>query len=122
MKYVVEQAVRVAFPADVAAELVRMVSDAPNPDPASLSRWRVQVDVAFMKWEQQRYSFLLGDGPHERGLYALCDSSPQGGRDWMMTEVHMLSTGSSDGLLGVFAACADCIEAFSLFGTAVRSG
>ena len=31
----------------------------------------------------------------------------------MMTEVHMLSTGSSNGLRGVFAACADCIEAFS---------
>ena len=31
----------------------------------------------------------------------------------MTTEVHMLSTGRSDGLLGVFAACADCIDAFS---------
>ena len=31
----------------------------------------------------------------------------------MTTEVHMLSTGNSDGLLGVFAACADCINEFS---------
>ena len=73
------QVVRVAFPADVAAELIRMISDAPNLDPASLSRWRVQVDVAFMKWEQQRYSSLLANGPHESGLHAWSDSSPQGG-------------------------------------------
>ena len=26
-----------------------------------------------MKWERQRYSSLLGDGPHDCGLYALAD-------------------------------------------------
>ena len=81
MEYVVKRVVRVDFPADVGAELIRLISDAPNPDRASLSKWRVQVDVAFMKWEQQRYSSLLGDGLHECGLYALCYSSPQRGWD-----------------------------------------
>ena len=79
MEYVVEQDVRVAFPADVAAELIRLISDAPNLDPASVFRWRVQVDVAFMMWEQQRYSSLPVDGPRECGLYAVSESSPQGG-------------------------------------------
>lgn len=60
------------------------------PAPATMSRARLYVDVGFMLYKQAYFSRLLG----ERQLpvvYGLVDSSPQGGRNWELTQIDYIA-------------------------------
>lgn len=57
------------------------------PGPTQVSRWRLAVDVGFMM--VMRSLFRESRGHTVRAL--LCDSSPQCGFDWLLTEIHGLS-------------------------------
>ena len=92
---VVALSVRLSFPKDTAEHLLQLVQDLPLPSPATLSRWRLRLDCAFMLVQRRRYQSLLEQG--SLYIYALCDASPQAGREWFMTEVHTLSAATMEG-------------------------
>lgn len=74
MGLVLELAVRTAFPREVAQQLLELMKGMPVPSPASLSRRRLQVDIAYMLWERGLFSTLMDRGTSM--CYILCDSSP----------------------------------------------
>ncbi len=57
------------------------------PSGSTMRRLFLSMDVALMMWERQR---------HEPNCvrYVWCDSSPQGGRDWFLTQVTIVSNQS----------------------------
>ena len=107
MGRVLELAVRCAFPPELAKELVKLMEDMPVPHPSSLTRWRLQVDVAFMMWQRKLHATWMDrDGlAAQFPLYVLSDYSPQGGRDWLLTETHHLCGHDKDLLATYDRAC-----------------
>ena len=69
-----------------AAEAV--VTKCKYPSAATISRYRLHLDVAYMQLMQEKHRDL-----NERsGIYlAMMDSSPQGGRDWLLHEYSFIS-------------------------------
>ena len=53
------------------------------PSPATVSRCRLYLDVAFMRYMADKHSEMC-DG--DVVLFGLADSSPQGGRNWLISE------------------------------------
>ena len=91
MGKVLELSIRCAFPPEVARQLLQLLEGMPVPHAASISRWRLQVDVAFMLWQRKQHAAMVSrdDDAGDIPLYVLSDSSPQGGRDWLLTETHV---------------------------------
>ena len=69
-----------------AAEAV--VTKCKYPSAATISRYRLHLDVAYMQLMREKHRDL-----NERsGIYlAMMDSSPQGGRDWLLHEYSFIS-------------------------------
>lgn len=59
MDSVISQAVRVAYPTKLAEQLLTLVRDLPLPNAATLSRWRIRLDVSFMLVQRSRHQQLL---------------------------------------------------------------
>jgi hypothetical protein len=71
-----------------------MVRSLPVPNASTLSRWRFRVDVSYMLEQRARFGRLL-----ERDallFHVLSDASPQAGREWFVTELHVLSAETMD--------------------------
>ena len=56
---VISQAVRVAYPTKLAEQLLTLVRDLPLPNAATLSRWRIRLDVSLMLVQRSRHQQLL---------------------------------------------------------------
>ena len=84
-------AVRLLLP-DQADDLTRAIDQglARAPSAASLSRWRLAVDVGFMFLMRS----LVAQNRRHAVRCLLADSSPQRGFDWFLTEWHTLSPAS----------------------------
>ena len=57
------------------------------PSGATISRARLYVDVGFMLLRQDYHDIIMASDPV---LYGLVDSSPQGGRNWQLFEMHFI--------------------------------
>lgn len=55
---------------------------------ATLSRARLLVDVAYMLFMRDEFAKMFQPTTPKPTLFALIDSSPQGGRNWELTEIH----------------------------------
>ena len=83
-----KQALSMAFAPNIASDLLEALGSVALPSAATLSRWRLQFEAASSLLMREDVSqALLSEG---LTLHVLIDSSPQGGRDWLLTEVHML--------------------------------
>ncbi len=58
--------------------------------PSTLSRARLTVDVSYMLVMRARHDALVGSDALPV-IYALVDSSPQGGRNWELTELQYIT-------------------------------
>ena len=71
------------FPPEVASLAQLVVQKMVLPSAATMTRARFYLDVAWMLQMSQFHSRLISEGAC---LYGMLDSSPQGGRNWLMTE------------------------------------
>ena len=89
-----QQAVRLLPPAWSASlsALVRCDGSSRSrlPSASTLSRARLYMDVGFMLFLQQRHADLLA-AENPPVFYGLCDSSPQGGRNWEIFEMFYIN-------------------------------
>eukprot|EP00974_Lingulodinium_polyedra_P107114 10369905-Lingulodinium_polyedra.AAC.1 len=63
------------------------------PSPASLSRARFYADLAWMRTMARKHQALIEGGGL---LFGMLDSSPQGGRNWLLSEYTCLLPDSLD--------------------------
>ena len=91
MRDVVEQSIKTVFSSSLAASLLKLLDSVKVPSASTMHRARFQVDVGLMLLSQSCFKELL-DSCTAFSCYALCDSSPQGGRDWLLTTLHSLHT------------------------------
>ena len=64
------------------------------PGKSLVSRYRLSMDVAFMKICRSYVAKLLSDFDlwgQDFVVYMLADSSPRGGRDWLMAEMYVIT-------------------------------
>ena len=94
-----KQGIMMAFPQTIANNLLQMLEESPNPHAGTLSRWRVLFEAAACLQLRPRLAkFFNSTEPPQSpqhasvpmAMHVLVDSSPQGGRDWLLSEVHML--------------------------------
>ncbi|CAE7825327.1 unnamed protein product, partial [Symbiodinium sp. CCMP2592] len=91
-----KQGIMMAFPQCIANDLLQMLEQSPMPHAATLSRWRVLFEAAACLQLRSRLAkcFQCRELPQPASvpiaMHVLVDSSPQGGRDWLLSEVHML--------------------------------
>ena len=96
-------AIRTAYPECVAEDMIKQLADLPSPSIAQLSRWRLRLDCSFMLWQRARHKLLLQPGAPQVHLFGLCDASPQGGREFFVSELHTVTTeGSLDDFSKLF--------------------
>ena len=79
------------FPPEVASLAQLVVQKMVLPSAATMTRARFYLDVAWMLQMSQFHSRLISEGAC---LYGMLDSSPQGGRNWLMTEYSGIHGGS----------------------------
>lgn len=80
---VLQTAIDVAVDDDAAADHYKSLVTAKEGivvSPTSLSKYRLILDIAFMKWRQ------IYEPLQDVHLYLMADSSPQGGRNWFCLE------------------------------------
>jgi hypothetical protein len=82
LKTVLMRAIR-TLPASAQGYLDHLLSSAHFPSPASLTMFRLYVDVAWMRYMQDYHDVLLQS---DCWFFGASDSSPQGGRNWLMHE------------------------------------
>ena len=79
---------KIVMPPEIADAYIRDLDAAPIPHPATVSRIQLSVDTAFMLyWRDLHTGFLANAGG---ALYVLSDSSPQGGKDWQISEEYLV--------------------------------
>ena len=86
LKQSVIRAMRVAFPAAIAEPFVWRAGSLELPSPASLSRFNLVLDVAYMHWWRcdvfpkllDPNDSAVGISKEAAPMYLLCDSSPPG--------------------------------------------
>jgi hypothetical protein len=83
LKTVLMRAVK-CLPAAAQGFLDHLLSNARFPSPAALTRFRLYVDVSWMTYMQDVHDKLLDFG--NCVFFGASDSSPQGGRNWLMHE------------------------------------
>ena len=99
LKLVLSRAFRCASPTlRMCAD--RMLCRALVPSPATLVRARFYCDVAWMCILAEKHKLLIENGGI---LFGLLDSSPQGGRNWLVSEYTCLNP-------GVFEQAAEAFE------------
>ncbi|CAE7281754.1 unnamed protein product, partial [Symbiodinium microadriaticum] len=100
----VRHAMLVAFPKDIASDLLKAMGSVTLPSPATLARWRLLFEASCCLLMREDIAAGLngqvanvansaaGSGSRHDGLtfHVLIDSSPQAGRDWLLCEMHML--------------------------------
>ena len=90
----VRQACHIALPKHVKDVVLQLLDDGqrPVPSPATVSRLRLKVDVAWMLLQRRDFQQALSDGS---GMVAHCmvDSSPQGGHDYELLHVTLVGKG-----------------------------
>lgn len=79
MRDTISLALRMSLPRSLSEPLAKAVDDPtsfPLPDKATISRWRVCLDAAFMLWCRRHTP------PMNHIRYIMVDSSTQGGKDY----------------------------------------
>ena len=82
LKLIMKRALR-CFPADFLSLAEDVVEKMQWPSPATLCRCRLFMDVAWMVRMREKHREMIVDGGF---LFGMLDSSPQGGRNWLMVE------------------------------------
>ena len=96
-------ALHMAFQKDVAADLLHMLEQSATPSAATMSRWRLIFEAATCLRLRELFEgyFQISPCPQPEPqqeeleqcnitFHALLDSSPQGGRDWLLSELQVL--------------------------------
>ena len=111
LRAALRQALSLAFAQDVVADLLEALALA-LPCGATLSRWRLQFEAASCLFQRQDVAEAFARASEGLTFHVLIDSSPQGGRDWLLTEVHMLGHKLQlpDALNNLWRTCALCAE------------
>ena len=86
---ILQRAFRCA-PVGLRSAIAELVSEYTVPSAATISRMRFFADVAWMLQMCIIHESMIKDGAL---LYGQCDSSPQGGRNWLMTEYACIMPG-----------------------------
>ena len=90
LRAALRQALSLAFAQDVAADLLEALAVVALPCGATLSCWRRQFEAASCLLVRQDAAEAFACASESLTFHVLIDSSPQGGLDWLLTEVHML--------------------------------
>ena len=90
MQSALKHAIQMAFPAHLAADLLRMLDKSAAVSEATMSRWRLLFEAAACMCCVWQIASMCRAPTHRPVFHALLDSSPQGGRDWLLSELHML--------------------------------
>ena len=83
-----QNSIRMAFPLGVAENLLKLIETAPTPDQSTLSRWKIPLDAGLMLLEREMFMNLLRGGGI--ATFGMLDSSPQGGRDWLLSQIFIV--------------------------------
>ena len=89
LKVVLSKAIRFALDPALAAVVLDKENWSVVPDGPRLSRGNLQIDVAFMMSLREEHSAARGSG-QKHWHFLKIDSSPQGGKDWMLSEMLTL--------------------------------
>ena len=84
-----KSALRILLPPDLSASLLREADKLPIPSDYVLSRFQLALDTGYMMWMRDRFRHIV----ETHGvIFSLSDSSPQGGRDWLLSEQYVVSS------------------------------
>ena len=110
LRFVIEKSIAMVLPPHVASVVLQHLSTVSSsagiiPSPSTLSRANLTLDVGFMAWWKANVipSILSDDMCTASPIYLLCDSSPQGSRNWMLAEYSYLVEGHSARYVSVLA-------------------
>ena len=133
MQTALKHAIYMAFQNDVAADLLSMLEQSATPS-AAMSRWRLIFEAAACLRLRERFQgffpVLAGSsGPSSPSsapavsFHVLLDSSPQGGRHWLLCELRVLGhrVSPDEMLLRFWKLCEICDEVKSK-GVSGRAG
>ena len=79
-------------PRGVGQAAIEMIDKVGLPSPATLSRARFYADVSFMMAYRDRHAAMVSGGAV---FFGLLDSSPQGGRNYLMSEYTCVQPGKT---------------------------
>jgi hypothetical protein len=82
----IEDTLNMVFGTDLASVFVKQLSEkSAFPSASVISRFQLSLDVGYMLYMRDEFMKVVQtDGV----IYMLSDSSPQGGRDWQLTEIY----------------------------------
>lgn len=97
LRRAVRQALQIVLPPALSEPLLDQLSDEASliPSPSTLSRVRFCVDTAYMSFMSSKWALMFGKGTTAVGavFYFMCDSSPQGHRDFELISMTWVSRG-----------------------------
>ena len=87
-----DAALNMAFPQAVARDLKHALEASAMPSEATMTRWRIQFDAALCLVQRKKFQDMCDPvtGKITGSVHLLVDSSPQGGRDWLLAELQLV--------------------------------